>query len=92
MGAKYKFIKVDRELCIGAASCVAVYPEVFQLDEENKAILLKNDGRHTSEQTQVDVLSCSTIDDDQLLLAAQSCPTAAISLYGSDGTQLYPEM
>ncbi len=92
MGAKYKYIKIDRELCIGAASCVAVYPEIFQLDAENKAILLKNDGRHTSEQTQVDVLSCQSVDDDQLLLAAQSCPTAAIFLYGADGTQLYPEM
>lgn len=91
MGQKYRFIKIDRDLCIGAASCVAVYPEVFELDEESKAVVLKRDGSKTSEQTSVELLSCASVDDDQLLLAAQSCPTAAIYLYGEDGTQLYPE-
>ena len=91
MGLQYKFIKVDRDLCIGAASCVAVYPEVFQLDEENKAVVLKKDGTQTSDVTNIDLLSCNNVDDDQLLLAAQSCPTAAIFLYSEDGTQLYPE-
>jgi len=91
MGQLYKYIKVDRDLCIGAASCVAVYPEIFQLDEENKAIILKKEGPADSEYTSVDLLACSNVDDDQLLLSAQSCPTAAIFLYGEDGTQLYPE-
>jgi ferredoxin len=91
MGQLYRYIKIDRDLCIGAASCVAVYPEIFQLDEENKAIILKKDGGHTSDHTSVDLLSCANVDDDQLLLAAQSCPTAAIFLYGEDGGQLYPE-
>lgn len=91
MGQKYRFIKIDRDLCIGAASCVAVYPEIFELDEESKAVVLKRDGSKTSEQTSVELLSCSSVDDDQLLLAAQSCPTAAIYLYGEDGAQLYPE-
>ena len=91
MGVKYKYIKIDRELCIGAASCVAVYPEIFQLDEENKAVVLKKGGDQTSDQTHIDLLSCAIVDDDQLLLAAQSCPTAAIFLYGEDGGQLYPE-
>src|SRR3989344_2467716 len=35
---KYK-VKVVRSLCIGAASCVAVSPSVFQLDNENKAVV-----------------------------------------------------
>lgn len=91
MGQLYKYIKVDRDLCIGAASCVAVYPEIFALDEESKAVILKKDGSQTSDHTSVDLLACGEIDDDQLLLSAQSCPTAAIFLYGEDGTQLYPE-
>ena len=33
-------INVDRELCIGAAPCVAVAGNVFQLDEEGKAIII----------------------------------------------------
>lgn len=92
MGSKYKYIKVDRDLCIGAASCIAVYPEIFELDGEAKAVLLKKDGTKTSEQTSVDLLSCENVDDDKLLLAAQSCPTAAIFLYGEDGMQVYPEV
>lgn len=33
-------INVDRALCIGAAPCVAVAGDVFQLDEEGKAIVI----------------------------------------------------
>jgi ferredoxin len=90
MGHLYKYIKIDRDLCIGAASCVAVYPEIFQLDEENKAVVLKKDGVNTSDQTNIDLLSCAAVDDDQLLLAAQSCPTAAIFLYDEHGNQVFP--
>jgi len=86
-----KYLMVDRELCIGAASCVAVYPEVFQLDDENKAVILQKSGIRTSEKTDVDLLDVSKVDDDLLLLAAQSCPTAAIFLYDETGKQVYPE-
>ena len=91
MGSLYKFIKIDRDLCIGAASCIAVYPEIFELDEENKAVVLKKDGSKTSDHTSINLLSCEAVDDDQLLLAAQSCPTTAIFLYNETGEQLYPE-
>lgn len=33
-------INVDRNLCIGAAPCVAIAGDVFQLDEEGKAIII----------------------------------------------------
>ena len=33
-------INVDRDLCIGAAPCVAIAGNVFQLDEEGKAIVV----------------------------------------------------
>lgn len=86
-----KTLKVDRDLCIGAASCIAVYPDVFEIDPENKAVMkLKDDGR-TSEQTEVTMLDVAAVDDDTLLLAAQSCPVAAIFLYDEDGVQVYPE-
>ncbi|MEK9180803.1 MAG: ferredoxin [Patescibacteria group bacterium] len=73
--SKYSKIEVDRDLCIGAASCIAVAPEVFELDGENKAII-KNP---------------KTTDDETLLLAAKSCPVLAIKLYGRDGKQIFPE-
>ncbi len=90
MAGKIKYLMVDRELCIGAASCVAVYPEVFALDDENKAVILQKGGIRTSEKTDVDMLEVSAVDDDMLMLAAQSCPTLAIFLYDADGNQVYP--
>lgn len=67
-------VKVLRDKCIGAASCVAVAPKTFKLDGENKAVVLTGDH-----------------DEDQaILLAAQSCPTAAIEVYDQDGKKIWP--
>lgn len=71
---KIKQIIVDREACIGAASCAAVGRGTFQIDEENKVILLEP----------------WTDDDETILLAAQSCPVLAIKLIDEDGKQIYP--
>lgn len=73
--SEYSKIEVDRNLCIGAASCVAVAPDVFELDGENKAV----------------VKSPTGADDDTIMLAAKSCPVLAIKIYGKDGKQLFPE-
>ena len=69
-------IVVDRNLCIGAASCIAVAPGVFELDSENKAVVYNDKGA----------------DDETILLAAKSCPTLAILLFDEDGNQIYPEI
>lgn len=84
-------LKVDRDLCIGAASCVVIYPEIFQLDQENKAVIQKKDNTATSDTTSVTELKVDHIDDDMLLLAAQSCPTLAIFLYDENGNQVFPQ-
>ena len=67
-------IVVDRSLCIGAASCIAVAPGVFELDSENKAVVYNDKGA----------------DDETILLAAKSCPTQAILVFDEDGNQIYP--
>lgn len=68
-------IVVDRDLCIGAASCVAVAPGTFELDNEAKAIVKEIDAH----------------DEETLIAAAESCPTLAIFIYDEDGTQIYPK-
>jgi len=70
---KYK-IKVVRSLCIGAATCVAVSPDTFELDRENKAVIKETSG---------DI-------PENLLMAAQSCPTKAIIVTDENGKQLWP--
>jgi len=53
---------------------VALAPTVFAFDEEDKAI----------------VLDPSSVDDDALLEAAESCPENAIIIEDDEGNQLYP--
>ncbi|GAI40317.1 unnamed protein product [marine sediment metagenome] len=67
-------VNVDRDLCIGVSNCVAIAPTVFKLDDKNKAI----------------VLDPSSVDDDALLEAAESCPENAIIVEDDEGNQLYP--
>lgn len=71
---KYK-IKVIRDLCIGAASCVAIAPKVFELDNEAKAIILDENGN----------------TDEDILAAAQSCPVNAIIIEDENGNQVWPK-
>lgn len=80
-------IRIDRTKCIGAASCVALVPAVFALDHENKAVMKQSVGEPTSEWVTIDVLDASF---DELLAAAESCPTLAIFIEDDDGNQLYP--
>jgi ferredoxin len=85
-----KTLAIDRDQCIGAASCVAVYPDVFEIDSEAKAVLKLKGGEVTSDRTDITALDVTSVDDDTLLLAAQSCPTAAIYLYDEAGEQVFP--
>jgi ferredoxin len=67
-------IEIDRDLCIGAGTCVALAPNTYKLDEEGKAIVLSING---------DV-------DKDIIDGAMSCPTLAIKVYDTDGNQIYP--
>ncbi len=68
-------IKILRDLCIGAGTCVADAPKVFELDDEDIAF----------------VLDPSANTEDEVLAAAQGCPTEAIVLYDEDGDQVFPD-
>ncbi len=81
---------IDRNLCIGAASCIAVAPSTFELDPENKAVLRRRAAPPTSDATDRTDLEDGTIDDETLLLAAKSCPTQAIMVFDEEGKQIYP--
>ena len=74
-------VKVDRTLCIGAASCVAVAPNTFELDAEGKAVIKKKDGSMTS-----DFVNYSDINDNEtnILNASKSCPVNAIIIVEVD--------
>ena len=42
---------VDRALCIGSGDCVDTAPDVFQLDDEDKAIVIDPDGAPLDESS-----------------------------------------
>ena len=62
-------VHVDRALCIGSGDCVDTAPDVFQLDDEDKAVVVDPDA--------------APVDD--ILEAAQNCPVSAIFIAGEDG-------
>lgn len=89
-GKKIKKIVVDRDLCIGAISCVVAAETIFELDNEGKAIIKQKNNVKNSGPTEKENLNDFKINDVTLLEAAQSCPTKAIFLYDEDGKQIYP--
>ncbi len=62
-------VEVDRALCIGSGDCVDTAPDVFQLDDEDKAVVVDPDGA----------------DIDTVLEAAGNCPVTAIFVTGEAG-------
>lgn len=73
-GSSISKIVVDRDLCIGVASCVTVDPMVFKLDNEQKAV----------------VIDPNLSEDQEVIDAAKSCPVQAIILYDKNGKQIFP--
>lgn len=72
---KYK-VWVDRNLCIGAATCVAVSPKSFQLDNEAKAVIVR-----TVDEEEL----------DNIIEAAKACPVAAIFIEDENGNRIFPK-
>ncbi len=64
-------IKIDRESCMGSGNCSFWAPGVFDLDDDGIAIVTDPSGA----------------PDDKIVLAAQGCPTQAITVFDGD-TQL----
>jgi ferredoxin len=70
-------VKVNPELCIAAANCVGIIPEVFQLDAENRATV---QGPGTAASPFERRIEVSSADLERLHEAAESCPTLAITV------------
>ncbi len=83
-------IKVDPDLCIGAASCVTIAPETFQLNVQNKAEVLDH-GAVIGGPTYERWIEVTPEEQENMILAAQSCPTLAVFIFDETGKQLFPE-
>lgn len=69
-------VRIDRSLCIGAATCVALASKAFALDNDAKAVMLDS------------ILEES---DEAIVNAAKGCPVGAITVIDdTTGKQLFP--
>ncbi len=68
-------VEIDRELCIGAGSCAVLAPETIEMDDENIAVITKQNGD----------------SDEDILASAQSCPVDAVIVKDETGKQVWPE-
>jgi ferredoxin len=66
-------IEINTDDCMSSGKCVADYPDAFDFDDEELAVL-KNDG--------------SALTDEQMLRAARNCPSRALLLFDDDGNQV----
>ena len=74
MAEKKYTIKYDRSKCIGAASCVNIAPDTWELDNEGLAKAKK--------------VSFTEKELAKQVKAAKSCPTHAISIIDESGKKI----
>ena len=67
---------IDRDLCIGAATCIAVAPKTYELDKDAKAVVLNSADEDTYQ---------AIID------SAKACPVAAIIIEDEKGNRVFPK-
>jgi len=79
--------KVLRDVCIGAASCEAISPKVFKMDEVGKSTIV-DQGKKPDNEGFIEITQDSL---DNVLSAAKSCPVYAIIVLDDKGNQIYPE-
>lgn len=73
--SKYR-IEIDREACIGAASCIAIGANTFTIDDKNKVLIIEGEWDN----------------DEIVMAAAQSCPVFAIKIFDiQTGKQIFPD-
>lgn len=68
-------MRIDQDLCIGAATCIALAPKAWALDDQAKAFILD---------------TCEDETDEALIDAAKSCPVMAIFIIDENGKQIFP--
>ncbi|MBI2414525.1 ferredoxin [candidate division WWE3 bacterium] len=66
-------VAIDKNACIGAATCVVIAPKAFVLDKDGVVEALSTVLDHT---------------DEELIQAAKSCPTQAIKLLDENGNEI----
>jgi len=73
---KYKVV-YDREGCIGAAACAAVYPERWEIVEDGKADLV---GGTPKDDNEIQEFEFDEDELEKMMAGAESCPVNVIHI------------
>jgi len=82
MPKKYKII-LDRKGCIGAAACVAILPEFWEMVDDGKVTILDRDLSKKAKKSQDYEEIILELNDEQLQKqkdAAEVCPVVVIHI------------
>ena len=73
------FVNVDKSLCIGCCSCEIIAPDVFEINKNSKS------------NPKSTVINSKGAGVNQIMNAAETCPTKAIRVENTDtGERLFP--
>lgn len=67
-------VTIDKDLCIGAATCTIIADKTFKLNDEQKAVIVDINAENL----------------ETVIQAAQSCPVDAITVEDKNGKVLWP--
>ena len=96
-------VAIDREMCLTAAVCLAY--NIYELDDEAKAVLLTQNGLNSDDPTNVlatkdgyvkieDLINPDSVSLEALrelvLESAKACPFNAIIVKDQNGKQIWP--
>jgi len=77
MMTKY-IIRYDRNGCIGAGACAAANPDLFEMDAENKAVLIGG------KEVEPGIFELEVEGDHKVVDAAKACPVEVIKVKNLD--------
>lgn len=85
-------IIVDQDICIGAASCVAIAAKTFGLNTEGKVFILNESKEEVTRADNGGVVVTATTHAmdarETIIEAAKSCPVLAITLFEDSGEEI----
>ncbi len=65
-------IRIDIDECMSSGKCVADYPDAFDFDDDELAVLRDS----------------GSLDDEQMIRAARNCPSRALILLDDEGNEV----
>ncbi len=77
-------VKINDKICIGSGNCTMIAAEVFELNEQGKAIVKDSSKQNGKEIT----LEITNPKMEFLLEAARACPVQAISITDENGEKI----